>query len=733
MKKTTFTHFATLFLLCWLQTTWAIGQDANWKNYLHSEIQKIVTTPKTVWCSTTYGGLIAIDLEQKQTRFYNKTNSVLKSNWIYDLAAAQDGSIWMTGKYGITHFDGISWTSYTPENSLLPKADIKVIATSPNGAVYCISGDYLGRFDGENWSVTPLILPEIEDTSIFINIHPYIGNLAVDGEGTLWAGGNGRLFRMKNPETNVMWEDFTTEVALLPQSVLSAIEIDPSGELWIGTVPHYGGGGGGMAHFDGENFAYYTITNSDIKHNHISNIAFDQSGRVYYTSWGETLGFLEGETFGEFDLSGLAQDDEPIHIRALVIDEEDNFWLSLPNHLQRFDGALWTDYDIAPTLSSHAAYQVGQNADGHYIVGSNKGIVSFDGENWDKLLPENEQLPHKSIFNSFLSPEGTLWLSTYNGLVEWETDGTWTSHFHNTSNIARNTADAIMWDESGLMWAGMYGGLRSYDGENWTLYDYSNSNIPSQDITALAQSQDGRIWLGTRYNKLAYFENGQFGVLADFPYKEIHDLVIDDKEEMWVAGPYYFSHFDGATWTHWDTKEKFNQATVVWTITEDGDDLWLATNIGAIRFHKEDDTFELFNENNSALTNNRINHIFIDDQNNKWFSTEVGLAVYHEDGVQISDENVATVYHPQIFLEQNIPNPSTNVVRIAYRLEKESDVTLALYAPNGQLVKTLERGQKMEGRHQIEFSVANLTKGLYIYQLQAGEEVLSKQMVVVRH
>ncbi|MBS2212773.1 T9SS type A sorting domain-containing protein [Carboxylicivirga mesophila] len=65
-------------------------------------------------------------------------------------------------------------------------------------------------------------------------------------------------------------------------------------------------------------------------------------------------------------------------------------------------------------------------------------------------------------------------------------------------------------------------------------------------------------------------------------------------------------------------------------IKEEGDLLWLATQGGVIKFHKETGEQELFTSTNSGLCDNRVQSIVIEESGKKWFGTANGVSSFDD-------------------------------------------------------------------------------------------------------
>lgn len=83
-------------------------------------------------------------------------------------------------------------------------------------------------------------------------------------------------------------------------------------------------------------------------------------------------------------------------------------------------------------------------------------------------------------------------------------------------------------------------------------------------------------------------------------------------------------------------------------------------------------------------------------------------------------------------LSQNYPNPFNPSTNIEFTLPKISKVVLKIYNVLGQEVATLVNQELSAGKYNYEFNAANLSSGMYIYRLQAGDNVFMKKMTLLK-
>ncbi len=100
--------------------------------------------------------------------------------------------------------------------------------------------------------------------------------------------------------------------------------------------------------------------------------------------------------------------------------------------------------------------------------------------------------------------------------------------------------------------------------------------------------------------------------------------------------------------------------------------------------------------------------------------------ITHSDPEPISE-------NPEQFeLQPNYPNPFNPSTSIEYSIADQEHVTLRIYSTEGRHIQTLVDEQQAAGAYEIEFDASRLSTGVYIYQLEAGDFMQSRQMLFLK-
>jgi beta-glucanase (GH16 family) len=81
-------------------------------------------------------------------------------------------------------------------------------------------------------------------------------------------------------------------------------------------------------------------------------------------------------------------------------------------------------------------------------------------------------------------------------------------------------------------------------------------------------------------------------------------------------------------------------------------------------------------------------------------------------------------------LEQNFPNPFTDVSEISFSLRSEEQVLLEVYDATGRKVKTLAHRAYTPGTHTVAVEAGDLEPGIYSYRLLTGSASSARQMLI---
>lgn len=485
-----------------------------WTNYLKSNsglpdnsIKCISASPDgTIWVGTNTGGLAKF--KDNIWTVFNTSNSSIPANTIYSLATDSSGRVWVGTFSGLASFDGSNWTVYTTSNSGITANQVRVIAIDTDQSVWmAYSGSTLSRFDGTNWTT----YTSSNSTSI--------NSFSIDEDGIKWFGINGAGI-LRFDGTN--WTQIPTSNSGLLKNTIQALEIDESGNKWIGTSSD-------IMKFDNLNWTWFKTNNVSATGNPINAIQQDSNGNLWVGSnpfgaqtsatAGGVIRFTESlwSTFTSYN-SDLSHN----YINAIQEAPDGTIWFSGKAHsvnsvpveggLSFFDGTTWVNYTTASTgapisdLNGIAIDSSGKI----WCATTGGGIVRFDGSDWVIFNSSNSGLPANTIYSIAFDNSGNLWAGLGYGFGIVKFDGTnWETFTTANAGLPSNEVVSIFFDTDGIGWFGTKGGgLLKYNGITWESLNTSNSGISSDYISCLTMDSFGNLWAGTNSGLTVYREGG---------------------------------------------------------------------------------------------------------------------------------------------------------------------------------------------------------------------------------
>src|ERR1700761_3050319 len=115
--------------------------------------------------------------------------------------------------------------------------------------------------------------------------------------------------------------------------------------------------------------------------------------------------------------------------------------------INQYAHATWK---VRDGFSKGAIYSIAQTPDGYLWLGTEFGLLRFDGVTktpWQP--PAGEHLPSDDIQKLLVTRDGRLWIGTVKGLASWK-DNKLTQY----PELAGQTVSALLEDQQGTLWVG---------------------------------------------------------------------------------------------------------------------------------------------------------------------------------------------------------------------------------------------------------------------------------------
>lgn len=102
-------------------------------------------------------------------------------------------------------------------------------------------------------------------------------------------------------------------------------------------------------------------------------------------------------------------------------------------------------------------------------------------------------------------------------------------------------------------------------------------------------------------------------------------------------------------------------------------------------------------------------------------------------GLTVSvDDDINQEAPQQVRLVGNYPNPFNPTTSIVFELDQSMDVTLEIMNTIGQVVDRIALGTLNSGQHAHQYNAMNLSSGVYLIRMQAGNTVQLHKMTLIK-
>ncbi|HAD48801.1 ligand-binding sensor domain-containing diguanylate cyclase [Idiomarina sp.] len=463
---------------------------------------------------------------------------------------------------------------------------------------------------------------------------PFINQLSIDDQCNLWVASSeqGLLF-YENDERSVA---FTTEHGLPSNAVYQSV-IDANDNLWVATN---------------------------------KGLAVKTANSTQFTVIDSVPGNL---------------------IRELHLGPDDKLLVGTEQGLYRQQ----SDNDFVPFIPELKASisTIHHSPDGYLWIGTyRQGVWRYDGRRLDSLNVENG-LPNNHVLDIQNDHEGSIWVSTHGGLVQFR-DALFNT-YSKAHGLAGNYVRAV-YQWQGALYVGTSNGVSRIDAEGVHTVGPA-TDIPNQSVLSLAEYQ-GNLVIGT-YTGGAYVWNGNTIVEHwhsenILPDNEVRQIAVHPDIGIVMGGPGGLTHihndnisyvtqvdglknnyttalsFDhqGQLWAgsvsgvvkialqnngdHFSYQiepvdlSTLNDAELVFQIQEYQGYLWFASDRGLIIYNADDDSWRIFNRDTGLPFDNYLSVAF-DGAANLWLGTNRGALLIPHDAftATLSNPQKPLIYH----------------------------------------------------------------------------------------
>lgn len=260
---------------------------------------------------------------------------------------------------------------------------------------------------------------------------------------------------------------------------------------------------------------------------------------------------------------------------------------------------------------------IAQTMDGYLWLGTEKGLVRFDGLSFQLFNQTNSILPSGPVMDLLPDKDGNLWIRPQSPNLILYRDGNFQS-----------VVDIIPEGRSGI--TAMCHGLNGealFAVRTAGVFTYRDSKFqevvpnPNMLVISVAITRDGTFWMGTRDFGLFYSQNGHLSSLKQgLPDTKINALLATDSG-LWIGTDNGLAHWDGTKISTTDVPTDLAHTQVLSLASDSDSNVWVGTSQGLLLLNSRG--VSALDE--PGQVSKFINRIFEDREGNLWIGSRAGL------------------------------------------------------------------------------------------------------------
>lgn len=528
-------------------------------------------------------------------RFRKITSSQgLSHNTVYAITQDEQGFMWFGTREGLNRFDCSHVKTYYIDAAPPGTSTNQINALlSHQKTIYVGTNHGLYRYDlGQDRLIAHPLSSE-RPSVIFIS----------EGYGTLYVGTSKGLFQIKNGRTSLLLRGYARALCPLPAKRL-LIAIDRR------------------------------------------MLIINEEGRIEHNFMATSFPVLASSNFTVFQMH---------------CDPKGRIWLATSRGLYHYN-TLNQEFTLLPfaikkNTENSTVRSVTTNSAELLYIGTENGLYIYDiktgrTENYSQSFANDpKKLNDKAIYSTFIGHEGTVWIGTYFGGVNYIPIGD--EGFQNmlptdgSNGLGGKAISQLMEDSLHRIWiATEDGGISIYDPPTASFSQINKKTNPfylnTNNVHALQQDTYGNVWAGTFFGGLHRFDLRKRKTTIymknstdrnSLSNNQVYAVYQDSRGILWAGTQQGLNQFNYKT-------EKFTLLApeilgdkFIYDLTEDKNgELWICTRQdGIYRYNPFSKTMKHYTSNgkNAPLLSNQLVSVYKDHQQRLWFGTlDGGACIY---------------------------------------------------------------------------------------------------------
>jgi len=268
-------------------------------------------------------------------------------------------------------------------------------------------------------------------------------------------------------------------------------------------------------------------------------------------------------------------------------------------------------------------YAITQTGDGYLWIGSDKGLVRFDGLTFQLFQHANTpELPAGPVLGLLTDAEGRLWIRLRSPGILRYSEGKFADVASTLEQEERDITAMGRGSNGEVLLSALVNGTLRYSKSRFVRLAPPVA-LPNFLVISLAEGADGKIWMGTRDLGLFALNNGAISEIGKgLPDRKVNCLLPITNNELWIGTDNGVVRWNGAEITSAGLSPLLSHVQALTMIRDRDANVWVGTATGLLRVNAQGSATFAEGKARSGLA---VTSLFEDREGNVWAGTSQGI------------------------------------------------------------------------------------------------------------
>lgn len=368
---------------------------------------------------------------------------------------------------------------------------------------------------------------------------------------------------------------------------------------------------------------------------HLSYCLLFFCGFLYFLSGVKAYGLDPKKKFSQYiHVSWTVNDGLPQDTIKAICQTQDGFiWLGTEEGVVRFDGINFKVFNSENTkqIKSNNIIVLKEDTSGNLWIGTNRGgLIKFCNDQFT-VYTTKDGLPSDFIISLCEDHEGSLWIGTDKGLACYKKNK-FTSYTEE-DGLSSSLISALYEDSKEDLWIGSFhGGVMCLKDGRLLSLPLNNKQVDTTSVRSICEDKNGNIWIGTESSGLYCLSNSiitRYTIDHGLSNNAVFSILEDRDGNLWIGTNKGLSLLKDGTIASFPREENFS-ICIIRAIYEDKEgNIWIGMR-GKGLWRISDGKFTTYTEKD-GLSNDFVRAIYEDDSGNLWIGTNSGLNLFKDE------------------------------------------------------------------------------------------------------